>query len=140
MEHVPAGGGHHHPGLHDCKVQFRQSCQPQERSRGMPATPRWQIHETQILPNAATILPRRACNLVMFFAWGLKHMLAGLVLLSAAVGLVGMGVAFTLAVPAWVALALYPAICSLMMLTSAAILSRRATQSAQAAQFLRRQA
>ncbi len=76
----------------------------------------------------------------MFFAWGLKHMLAGLVLLSAAVGLVGMGVAFTLAVPAWVALALYPAICSLMMLTSAAILSRRATQSAQAAQFLRRQA
>lgn len=109
-------------------------------SRGMPATLRRLVQETQILPSVATILPRRACNLIVFFAWGLKHMLAGLVLLSAAVGLVVTGGAFTLAVPAWFALVLYPAICSLAMLTSAAIMALRAPQSAHAAQGLRQQA
>ncbi len=76
----------------------------------------------------------------MFFAWGLKHMLAGLVLLSATVGLVAVGGAFALAAPTWVALALYPVICSLTLLVTAAILTLRSAQPAQAAQFLRPQA
>jgi heme A synthase len=76
----------------------------------------------------------------MFFAWGLKHMIEGLVMLSALVGLVAMGGAVALSVPLWIALALYPAACSLTLLLMAAIMNFRATQTAQTATMMRQQA
>jgi hypothetical protein len=98
------------------------------------------LHETQIHQNAATILPRYASTLIMFFAWGLKHMVAGLVLVSAAVGMVAMAAAFLLSVPVWVALLGYPVVCSLTLLLAATVSALRATQPAQAVQMLHPQA
>ncbi|TXG76240.1 MAG: hypothetical protein E6R11_08360 [Rhodocyclaceae bacterium] len=76
----------------------------------------------------------------MFFAWGLKHMVAGLVLVSAAVGMVAMAAAFLLSVPVWVALLGYPVVCSLTLLLAATVSALRATQPAQAVQMLHPQA
>lgn len=75
----------------------------------------------------------------MFFAWGLKHMLAGLVLMSAMIGLVAVSGALALSVPTWVALMLYPAVCSLSLLSLAAIGNLR-TGSSRATAVLRQQA
>jgi hypothetical protein len=76
----------------------------------------------------------------MFFAWGLKHMVAGLVLVSAAVGMVAMAAAFLLSVPVWVALLCYPVVCSLTLLLAATVSGLRATQPTQAVQMLHPQA
>jgi hypothetical protein len=67
--------------------------------------------------------------LVKHFAWRLRQMLAGLVLLSAAIGMVVVGATVALSVPAWMALAAYPAICSLSLLICAAVWSIRTTAS-----------
>ncbi len=48
-------------------------------------------------------------------------MLAGFVLLSAAIGMVAVGATIVLAMPIWVTLAAYPAICSLSLLLCAAL-------------------
>lgn len=77
----------------------------------------------------------------MFFAWGLKHMIAGLVLVSSVVGLVAMAAAIFLSVPIWLALLGYPVVCSLTLLLAATLSSLRATQQAsQAVQMLHPQA
>ena len=108
--------------------------------RGNPATPHNPDSGTQIYPNAATILPRHASSVIMFFAWGLKHMIAGLVLVSAMVGLVAMATAVFLSVPVWIALLGYPVVCSLTLLLAATLSSLRATQAPQAVQMLHPQA
>ena len=66
----------------------------------------------------------------MFFAWGLKHMIAGLVLVSSVVGLAAMTAAIFLSVPIWIALLGYPVVCSLTLLLTAMLSSLRATQRA----------
>jgi hypothetical protein len=76
----------------------------------------------------------------MSFAWGLKHMIAGLVLVSAMVGLVAMAAAVFLSVPVWIALLGYPVVCSLTLLLAATLSSLRATQAPQAVQMLHPQA
>lgn len=58
-------------------------------------------------------------------------MLAGLVLMSALVGLLATGTAFALSAPAWLALAIYPGACSLTLLMLAAMLHLRTSQPAQ---------
>jgi hypothetical protein len=54
-------------------------------------------------------------------------MLAGFVILSAAIGVVAMGATIALSLPTWITLAAYPAICSLTLLICAAVWSIRAT-------------
>lgn len=54
-------------------------------------------------------------------------MIAGLLLLSAAVGIVATGVAFALEAPTWVALLTYPAISSLSLVLWASLWSVRAS-------------
>lgn len=76
----------------------------------------------------------------MFFAWGLKSMIAGLVLVSAMVGLVAMAAAVFLSVPLWVALLGYPVVCSLTLLLAATLSSLRVTQPSQSVQMLHPQA
>lgn len=76
----------------------------------------------------------------MFFAWGLKHMMAGLVLISATVGLVAVAAASLLSVPTWVALAGYPVVCSLTLLLTATISALRSTQDPQTVHRLHPQA
>lgn len=98
------------------------------------------VYATQILPRAATILPRGACTLTLFFARGLKHMLAGLVLKSIIVGVVTTASAFALSLPGWVALMLYPAACSLTLLTLAYLTARRGDDRAQSGSMIRQQA
>lgn len=98
------------------------------------------VNATQIHPRAATILPRVTCKLTVSFAWGLKHMLAGLVLVSAMIGLLAVGSAIALSVPTGLALILYPVVCSLSLLTLAAIGSRRSSRSLQPASMVRQQA
>jgi hypothetical protein len=56
-------------------------------------------------------------------------MLAGFVLLSAAIGIVVVAATVAMSVPAWMALAAYPAICSLSLLICAAAWSIRTTES-----------
>lgn len=67
-------------------------------------------------------------------------MIAGLVLLSAMVGLVATGGAIALSVPTWMALALYPVVCSLSLLMFAALGSLRGDRAVQSATLLRQQA
>lgn len=52
-------------------------------------------------------------------------MLAGIVLLSTAVGIIAMGATFALALPTWIALLCYPVIGSLALLLCAAVRSGR---------------
>jgi hypothetical protein len=61
----------------------------------------------------------------MFFAWELHDMLAGFVLLSAAIGMVVVGATIALSLPTWITLAAYPAFCSLSLLVCAAVWSIR---------------
>lgn len=95
---------------------------------------------TQIHPNAATILPRYASSLNVFFAWGLKHMIAGLVLVSAAVGLMAVAAGILLSVPTWLILVGYPVVSSLTLMLAATFSGLRATQATQTAQILHQQA
>ncbi|RYE51799.1 MAG: hypothetical protein EOP21_00425 [Hyphomicrobiales bacterium] len=67
-------------------------------------------------------------------------MLAGLVLLSAMSGLVVAGGALALSVPTGAALALYPVVCSLSLLTLAFLTSRRSDDSTPSTSLLRQQA
>lgn len=57
-------------------------------------------------------------------------MVAGLVLFSAAVGLVAMVAALVLSVPLWIALSGYPVLCSLTLLLAATISGLRTTDAA----------
>lgn len=52
-------------------------------------------------------------------------MLAGFVLLSAAIGFLAVGATIALSLPTWITLAAYPAICSLTLLLCAAVWSVR---------------
>lgn len=54
-------------------------------------------------------------------------MLAGFVLLSAAIGFLAMGATVALSLPTWITLAAYPATCSLTLLVCATIWSIRST-------------
>jgi hypothetical protein len=79
-----------------------------------------------------------ASNLTLFFSWRLRKMLAGFVLLSAAIGVMAMGATVALSMPTWMTLAAYPAICSLTLLICAALQSIRTTTSAPRNQLHRR--
>jgi hypothetical protein len=81
--------------------------------------------QPQIHPNPATILPFTKSKLVTGIAWGLRQMVAGLVLFSVAVGAVAVAASIALSLPAWITIATYPMICSLTLLLTAAIQSRR---------------
>ena len=54
-------------------------------------------------------------------------MLAGFVILSAAIGALAVGASIALSLPTWITLASYPAICSLTLLICAAAWSLRNT-------------
>lgn len=71
--------------------------------------------------------------------WGEMHMLSGLVLTSALVGLVVTGAALALSLPALMALSLYPVVSSLTLLMLATLLYLRTTQAIQPS-LLRHQA
>lgn len=68
--------------------------------------------------------------LIIQFAWGLREMLAGYVLLSAVIGTIFVGAIIALNVPVWIALVAYPAICSLTMLLCAAAWNIRTSTTA----------
>lgn len=70
-------------------------------------------------------MPFATRNLNAFNARGLRQMLAGMVLLSMAVGLVAIGASLALAVPTWIALAAYPVVCSVTLLITAALWNLR---------------
>lgn len=140
MDVAPANGCHLYRGLRNRFFQFRQGCSRCLPSRDAFTTLHRPVPGTQIHPSAATILPRYASSVILFFAWGLKHMIAGLVLVSAAVGLVAMAAAVFLSVPAWIVLVGYPVVCSLTLLLAATFLGLRSTQAPQTAQMLRPQA
>jgi len=57
-------------------------------------------------------------------------MLAGFVILSAAIGVVAMAATIALSLPTWITLAAYPAICSLTLLICGAAWSLRSTAEA----------
>ena len=57
-------------------------------------------------------------------------MIAGFVLLSAAVGIVFIGVSVALSVPVWIAAAACPAVCSLTLLLISGLWSLRNTDHA----------
>ncbi len=65
-------------------------------------------------------------------------MLAGFVLLSAAIGFLAMGATIALSLPTWITLAVYPATCSLTLLIFAAAWSIRTTADAQHTNLHRR--
>ena len=66
----------------------------------------------------------------MFKAWGIRQMIAGMVLFSAVVGMVTVAAALAMSVPLWMALAAYPAVCSLTLLMTAALMTVRNRQTA----------
>ena len=66
-------------------------------------------------------------------------MIAGLVLLSTAVGMAAVATALTLSLPLWVTLVAYPVVCSLTLLLTAALFSLRSGQRAPAKQLLQSQ-
>lgn len=66
----------------------------------------------------------------MFKAWGIRQMIAGMVLFSAVVGMVTVAAALAMSVPIWMALAAYPAVCSLTLLMTAALMTVRNRQTA----------
>jgi hypothetical protein len=76
---------------------------------------------TNFNQNPATFLPRIASIFDFSFAWRLRKMLAGFVLLSAVIGMVVVGATIALSMPTWVTLAAYPTICSLSLLLCAAL-------------------
>lgn len=55
-------------------------------------------------------------------------MLAGFIILSAAIGVVAMGATIALSLPTWITLATYPAVCSLTLLICAAVWNIRTTE------------
>lgn len=57
-------------------------------------------------------------------------MLAGFVLLSAAIGMLVVGATIVLSLPTWITLAAYPAICSLTLLICASVWSIRSVSPA----------
>ena len=65
-------------------------------------------------------------------------MLAGFVLLSAAIGILTMGATVALSLPTWMTLAAYPATCSLTLLICAAAWSIRSRAEAPHGQLHRR--
>jgi hypothetical protein len=67
-------------------------------------------------------------------------MLAGMILISAAVGLLAVAATAALSFPAWVVLLSYPAICSLTLVAIAALASMRSAEPARSEQFLHTQA
>lgn len=76
--------------------------------------------------------------LIIHFAWGLREMLAGYVLLSAVIGTIFVGAIIALSVPVWIALVAYPVICSLTLLLCAAVWSFRVPTAATTNQMARR--
>jgi hypothetical protein len=62
-------------------------------------------------------------------------MIAGLVLVSAAVGIIAISVMAAMSMPIWVVLLAYPAICSLTLLSAASVWSIRGGQSGRAARL-----
>jgi hypothetical protein len=78
-----------------------------------------------------------ASILMTVFSWRLRKMLAGFVILSAAIGVMAMGATIALSLPTWITLAAYPAICSLTLLICAAAWSIRTTAKAPRTQMHR---
>lgn len=66
-------------------------------------------------------------------------MMAGMVLVSAAVGMLAVAAAVALSLPTWIVLACYPAVCSLTLLLSAALWNIRTQQPLHAERALRPQ-
>lgn len=66
-------------------------------------------------------------------------MVAGMLLVSAVVGMAAVAATAALSLPTWVVVASYPAVCSLTLLLVAALWSIRHNQPARAEQLLRPQ-
>lgn len=84
-------------------------------------------------------MPRRTNTLTTRAAQGMREMIAGLVLVSAVVGMGAVAVTLALSLPIWAVVISYPVVCSLTLLTTAAVWSIRSRQSA-GQQILRTQA
>ncbi len=67
-------------------------------------------------------------------------MMAGMVLVSAVVGLAAVAMTLALSLPIWAVVISYPAVCSLTLLLTAALWSIRARQSVPSERTLRTQA
>lgn len=85
---------------------------------------------TQIFQLKDIILPRRTNTLTTRAAQGMREMIAGLVLVSAVVGMGAVAVTLALSLPIWAVVISYPVVCSLTLLTTAAVWSIRSRQSA----------
>jgi hypothetical protein len=67
----------------------------------------------------------------------MREMMAGMVLVSAMVGMMAVATTLALSLPLWTVVISYPAVCSLTLRLTAALLSNRGRQSVQAEQPLR---
>ena len=59
----------------------------------------------------------------------MRQMLAGMVLLSAMVGMLAVGLGLALSAPIWMVIAAYPAVCSLTLLATAVLITLRNGQA-----------
>lgn len=82
-------------------------------------------------------MPRPTHTLRESNTWGMREMMAGMVLVSAMVGMGAVAVTLALSLPLWTVVISYPAVCSLTLLLTAALWSIRARQSVQAEQAIR---
>jgi membrane protein implicated in regulation of membrane protease activity len=73
----------------------------------------------------------------MFNTWGMREMIAGMVLVSAVVGMAAVATTLALSLPTWAVVMTYPVVCSLTLLLAAALWSIRSRQSVHAEQALR---
>ncbi|MDP3194734.1 hypothetical protein [Tabrizicola sp.] len=85
-------------------------------------------------------MPRRTNTLTAHTAQGMREMMAGMVLVSAVVGMGAVAMTMALSLPTWAVVMSYPAVCSLTLLMTAALFSIRSRQSAPDQRALRTQA
>lgn len=85
-------------------------------------------------------MPRAARSLNAFNARGLRQMVAGMVLLSMAVGLVAIVAVVALSLPTWMAFVAYPVVCSMTLVLTAALRNIRTGEAAANRQMVRSQA
>lgn len=84
-------------------------------------------------------MPRRTNTLTAHTAQGMREMMAGMVLISAVIGMGAVALTLALSLPVWAVVISYPAVCSLTLLMTAAVWSIRSRQSS-GPQLMRTQA
>ncbi|WP_295016706.1 hypothetical protein [Tabrizicola sp.] len=115
-----------------CILRAPASPRPPRFARGQVTPDRQKCFDgtTNFNQDPALFLPRMTSTLITVFAWRLRTMLAGFLVLSAVAGIVAMGATIALSMPIWVTLAVYPTIGSLTLLVCAITWSGRNTAAA----------